>query len=69
MIKSFHNRPIETTGILSWNVPDETLYNVQINFLGFLTSYVKCPEAKLEKFYFSVILCKVSLEAGQNQVR
>ena len=42
-VKSFHNGPIETTGILSWSVPDETLYTVQSNFLGFLTSYVKCP--------------------------
>ena len=60
MIKSFHNRPIETTGVLSWNVPDETLHTVQSNFFGFLTSLGKVfSEAKLEKFYFSVIYVHV----------
>ena len=70
VLKFFHNGPIDTTGILSWNVPDETLYTVQSNFLGFLTSYIVCkvsPKAlklNLKKFYSSVILCKVSSGVG-----
>ena len=64
MIKSFHNRPIDTTGILSWNVPDETLYTVQSNFLGFLIICKVSSEAKLEKLYFSVIRYYVSFPWG-----
>ena len=29
VLKSFHNGPVETTGILSWNVPDETIHRTK----------------------------------------
>ena len=62
VLKSFHNGPIETTGMLSWNVPDETLDIIckvsskalRLNLKNFIpvSYYVRFPQGW-----------------GQNQVR